>query len=81
MQLNVNCQMISQEGYLIKKPKFLEFLIKGGLRGKRSGRGRKQRRRGEEQESRRGRRSGWRGQGGIGQCKLLSIVQNGASAC
>ena len=26
-------------------------------------------------------KGGWKGQQGIGQCKLLSIVWNGASAC
>ena len=34
----------------------------------------------EERERERQERR-WKGQQGIGQCKLLSIVRNGASAC
>ena len=35
----------------------------------------------KEKREERERESGWKGLQGIGQCKLLSIVRNGASAC
>ena len=41
---------------------------------------RRRRRRGKK-EKEKDKKGGWKGQQGIGQCKLLSIVRNGASAC
>ena len=34
-----------------------------------------------KKEKEKNKKGGWKGHQGIGQCKLLSIVQNGASAC
>ena len=35
----------------------------------------------KREEKEKDKKGGWKGQQGIGQCKLLSIVRNGASAC
>ena len=48
------------------------------------GGGRRKAEGGEGEEGRKrekDKKGGWKGQQGIGQCKLLSIVRNGASAC
>ena len=54
---------------------FQKFGVKAG--GERAGGGKGKR--GGGAESREGERKAW--QQGIGQCKLLSVVWNGASAC
>ena len=56
------------------------MLSERGGKKKRRTKGWRQRRRRGKEEKERDKKGGWKGQQGIGQCKLLSIVRNGASA-
>ena len=76
MQFNVNCQIISYEGYLIKFLKFSEVQSKREWRKRKRIRGRRKKRSGGPGGREKGRQGSWWGQIERGQCKLLSAVRN-----